>query len=141
MTSETATNARSYDLPEGRIRRANTEQEGVRFNGESVMDLARRILKYEIPELHSMDAFYRKLAERLNRSTRANLPTPTDTAEHDLYAFDVLPDLDALAEAQGVFPTTDASALATDDWPEDESVEDFIAAAMEGRHEEDESDS
>jgi hypothetical protein len=31
--------------------------------------------------------------------------------------------------------------LVIDFWPEDESVEDFIAAAMEGRHEEDEPDS
>jgi hypothetical protein len=29
----------------------------------------------------------------------------------------------------------------TDDWPGDESVEDLIAAAMEGRHEEGEPDS
>jgi hypothetical protein len=50
-------------------------------------------------------------------------------------------DLDVLAEEQGVTPTTDVRNLATDDWPDDESVEDFIAAAMEGRHEEHEPDS
>ena len=59
----------------------------------------------------------------------------------DLYSFDALPDLDALAEAQGVRPIEDIDDLVADFWPEDESVEDFIAAAMEGRHEEDEPDS
>jgi hypothetical protein len=61
---------------------------------------------------------------------------PRSDALEELYAFDAIPDLDALAEAQGVSPTTDARNLAADDWPEDESVEDFIAAAMEGRYEE-----
>jgi hypothetical protein len=71
------------------------------------------------------------------------LSSPRSDADalEELYAFDALPDLDALAEAQGVSPTTDVRSLATDDWPEDESVEDFIAAAMEGRHEEDEPNS
>ncbi len=68
-------------------------------------------------------------------------PRSYGDALEELYAFDVLPDLDALAEAQGVSPTTDVRDLATDDWPEDESVEDFIAAAMKGRYEEDEPDS
>jgi hypothetical protein len=75
-------------------------------------------------------------------SGAAALPKPRSNsgALDDLYSFDVLPDLDALAQAQGVSPT-DVENLATDDWPEDESVEDFIAAAMEGRYEEDEPDS
>jgi hypothetical protein len=70
----------------------------------------------------------------------AVLPRPRSDADAlgGLYAFDATPDLDALAAAQGVAATTDVESLATDDWPEDESVEDFIAAAMEGRHEEDE---
>jgi hypothetical protein len=68
------------------------------------------------------------------------MPRPDASASEGLYAFDALPDLDALAEAQGVSPTTDVEDLATDDWPEDESVEDFIAAIVEGRHEEDEPD-
>jgi hypothetical protein len=53
-----------------------------------------------------------------------------------------VPDLDALAEAQGVSPIGDIDELISDFWPEGESVEDFIAAAMEGRYEgEDEPDS
>ena len=68
-------------------------------------------------------------------------PRSNTGALEELYSFDVLPDLDALAGAQGVSPTTDVRDLATDDWPEDESVEDFIAAATEGRREEDEPDS
>lgn len=56
-------------------------------------------------------------------------------ALEELYAFDALPDLDALAEAQGITPVTDFEDLLGDSWPEGESVEDFIAAAKEGRHE------
>ncbi len=59
----------------------------------------------------------------------------------DPYSFETVPDLDALAVAQGVQPINDIDDLATDFWPEDEDVEDFIAAATEGRHEEDELDS
>ena len=59
----------------------------------------------------------------------------------DPYSFDTLPDLDALAQAQGVLPPANVAYLATHDWPENESVEDFIAAATEGRYEEDEPDS
>jgi hypothetical protein len=51
------------------------------------------------------------------------------------------PDLDALAEAQGVKPIGNIDELVADFWPEDESVENFIAAATEGRHSEDEPDS
>ena len=70
-------------------------------------------------------------------------PTPRRDASalEELYAFDALPNLDDLAEAQGVQLINDIDDLATDFWPEDESVEDFIAAATEGRHEEDELDS
>ena len=60
--------------------------------------------------------------------------------EEVLYSFDALPDLEALARVQGISPVRDIRDLAGD-WPEDESVEDFIAAATEGRHEEDLSDS
>ncbi|CAN5780434.1 hypothetical protein BH18ACT11_BH18ACT11_15280 [soil metagenome] len=66
-------------------------------------------------------------------------PSSDVDTQGDSYSFEALPSLDALAEAQGVLPTTDPRDLATDDWPADESVEDFIAAAMEGRYEEDES--
>ena len=83
----------------------------------------------------------RQFLEDLPEGRVISEPRSDSDALHDLYAFDALPDLDALAEAQGVSPTTDVSDLATDDWPEDESVEDFIAAAMEGRHEEDEPES
>ena len=60
----------------------------------------------------------------------------------ELYSFDAFPSPEALAEAQGVARGDDAGQPATDFWPEGESVEDFIEAAMEGRYEEeDEPDS
>lgn len=42
-------------------------------------------------------------------------------------------DLDALAREQGVKPITDISELAGDFWPEDESVDEFIAAVRSWR--------
>jgi hypothetical protein len=137
VTPEIATNARSYDLPEGHITRANTEQENVRSNGESLREW---MLRNEIPELRDMHVIYQEIARRLNQlaeAVDANRATASaDTAEADLYSFDALPDLDALAEAQGVRPIENIDDLVTDFWPKDESVEDFIAAATEGRHEE-----
>jgi hypothetical protein len=62
-------------------------------------------------------------------------------ALEELYAFDASPDLDALAVAQGAQPIENIDDLVANFWPEGESVEDFIAAAMEGRHEEEEDSS
>jgi hypothetical protein len=141
VTREIATNARSYDLPEGHITRANTEQENVRSNGESLKEW---MLRHEIPELRDMHVIYMDVARRLNQPAdvaEISLDFSVETEQENLFSFDVRPDLDALSEAQGVSPTADVRDLATDDWPEDESVEDFIAAATEGRHEEDEPDS
>ena len=64
------------------------------------------------------------------------MPRPDASALEELYAFDALPDLDTLADAQGIRPVTDFEDLLGDSWPEGESVEDFIAAATEGRREE-----
>jgi hypothetical protein len=64
------------------------------------------------------------------------MPRPDASALEELYAFDALPDLDTLADAQGITPVTDFEDLLGDSWPEGESVEDFIAAATEGRREE-----
>lgn len=46
-----------------------------------------------------------------------------------------IPDLDALAKAQGVAPIGDIDELLADFWPEDESVEDFMTAVRRWRDE------
>ncbi len=139
MVPEITTNAHSYEIPEGHITRANIEQENVRSNGESLKDW---MLRHEIPEMYDMHAAYQEIARRLYQLAQADLPIPAEREEEDLYSFDALPSPEALAEAQGVARGNDASQPATDFWPEGESVEDFIAAAMEGRYEEeDEPDS
>jgi hypothetical protein len=81
------------------------------------------------------------LGQFVDALSRAPTPLPDAGLAEELYAFDALPDLEDLAKAQGVQPINDIDDLATDFWPEDESVEDFIAAATEWRHEEDELDS
>jgi hypothetical protein len=54
--------------------------------------------------------------------------------ENALYESEV-PDLDSLAEAQGVSPIGDIDELVADFWPEDEDIEDFMAAVRRWRAE------
>lgn len=56
------------------------------------------------------------------------------TEANALYDF-TIPDLDALAKAQGVAPIGDIDELLADFWPEDESVEDFMTAVRRWRDE------
>ena len=46
-----------------------------------------------------------------------------------------VPDLDSLAEAQGVAPVGDVDELVADFWPQDESVDDLMAAVRRWRGE------
>ena len=64
-------------------------------------------------------------------------PRPDAGALEELYAFDALPSLEALADAQGVQPIEDIDDLVADFWPEDESIEDFMATIRRWRDEED----
>ena len=57
-----------------------------------------------------------------------------EVEENALNDFEI-PDLDALAEEQGVAPIGDIDELVADFWPEDESVEDFTAAVRRWRDE------
>jgi hypothetical protein len=61
----------------------------------------------------------------------AYMVTAEGNAIHDLD----IPDLGALAEAQGVEPIGDIDELVADFWPEDESAEDFMAAVRRWRDE------
>src|ERR687893_722545 len=99
MPEITNTNAQSYERPERRIRGANTEQENVRSNGESLSDWIRQ---HEIPEVLSMDAAYREFARGFNQPTGVSLPVSAGAGGEDLYSFDAFPTPEALAEAQGV---------------------------------------
>jgi hypothetical protein len=45
------------------------------------------------------------------------------------------PDLDTLAQAQGIEPIEDIDELVADFWPEDEGVEDFVRAVRRWRDE------
>ncbi len=46
-----------------------------------------------------------------------------------------MPDLEELADAQGVSPVADPKSLRGDVWPEDESVDDFLEARERWRRE------
>lgn len=58
-----------------------------------------------------------------------------DTEQSALYAFDALPELDTLADAQGVAPIEDIEQLVADFWPEDETIEEFMATLRRWRDE------
>jgi hypothetical protein len=49
------------------------------------------------------------------------------------YAFEASPTLDELIAHQGKGPVTDVQVLHGDFWPEDERIEDFLAALNEWR--------
>ncbi len=66
-------------------------------------------------------------ADASPESTRRRMAPSTD--------FDSLPDIEALARAQGVSSNTRFEELLGDFWPDDQSVEDFLAARERWRRE------
>jgi hypothetical protein len=56
-----------------------------------------------------------------------------DGANDPRYNFDADPSLDEIIAQQGKGPVTDLSVLHGDFWPEEESIEDFLAALHEWR--------
>ncbi|MGO9097834.1 MAG: hypothetical protein ACLQGV_21735 [Bryobacteraceae bacterium] len=56
-----------------------------------------------------------------------------DTQNDPRFNFDANPTLDELIAQQGKGPVTDVSVLHGDFWPEDEPIEDFLAALHEWR--------
>ena len=79
----------------------------------------------------------REMAEKLRGVSRVQRLVREETR----YAFEAVPDLQELAEAQGVSPVTDFDEVTSGaSWPEGQSVDAFIAAATEARYEEDEPD-
>jgi hypothetical protein len=56
-----------------------------------------------------------------------------DVSHDPRYSFDADPSLDEIISQQGKGPITDLSMLHGDFWPEDESIEDFLAALQEWR--------
>jgi len=56
-----------------------------------------------------------------------------DRANDPRYNFDADPSLDEIIAQQGKGPISDLSVLHGDFWPEEESIEDFLAALDEWR--------
>ena len=56
-----------------------------------------------------------------------------DSSRDPRHNFDADPSLDEIINQQGKGPTTDLSLLRGDFWPEDEPIEDFLAALHEWR--------
>ena len=54
--------------------------------------------------------------------------TPESTHRTGFMSFNALPRLEELAREQGVSPVASFNDLLGDFWPEDESIEDFLAA-------------
>lgn len=88
----------------------------------------------------SVEAFLTAItSEFLKKSARPRQETPVDSDELGTDAeeerkrsweeFEKTIDLDELARQQGVGPIQDSSSLRFDDWPEDDTVEDFLQRA------------
>ena len=58
---------------------------------------------------------------------------PMDTAKDPRYNFDASPTLDELIAQQGKGPVSDLSEIRGDFWPDDEPIEDFLAALHDWR--------
>ena len=67
----------------------------------------------------------------LNRQQRD--PAPVDPPVSIRYSATGHPSIEELMDQQGTAPITDVSALHGDFWPEEESVEDFLAALHDWR--------
>jgi hypothetical protein len=70
----------------------------------------------------------------LNRAGILEVRRPKmDRAKDPRYNFDADPSLDEIIAQQGKGPIGDLSVLHGDFWPEEESIEDFLAALHEWR--------
>jgi hypothetical protein len=93
---------------------------------------------YAAPEFFAMTINVRQLLTASLNEAATPADAHSDAGESDdLYSFEALPSLDALAEAQGVQAIEDIDDLVADFWPEDESIVDFMAAVRRWRDEED----
>jgi len=88
----------------------------------------------------SVEAFLTAVtSEFLEKSARPRQEPPTDSDElvsapeeerkRSWEEFEKTIDLDELARQQGIGPIQDSSSLRFDDWPEDDTVEDFLQRA------------
>ena len=132
MTQSKST-AKAYERVEW-FSRTNGQQTSTRANGTPVKQRAEEILHYGIPDdPRPMSELYREAFEMFGRLSEAN--SPVGEENDPMFSFDEVPDLDALAQAQGVPPVQDIGALAIDSWPDDESPDDFMAAVQRWRRE------
>jgi hypothetical protein len=60
-------------------------------------------------------------------------PAPVDPTASSRYSATGHPSIEELMHQQGTAPITDVSALHGDFWPEEESIEDFLAALHDWR--------
>ena len=65
---------------------------------------------------------------------RSETDEPTEAEDQDLF-FGLLPNLQKLAERQGVKPVTSLEDLAGDFWPENESDEELVTTIRAWRQE------
>jgi hypothetical protein len=141
MIREPVSNAESYDRLEGQIRQANTDQRSTRSDGMPVKDLVVHILGYDVPEPQRVVERLDELIESLRTLNQRNLAAIAEVRGQSVYSFEAVPELETLADVQGVSPVQDTDELVADFWPEDESIDEFIDAVRRWRSEEDVADS
>ncbi len=132
MTTSTAW----VNLPVREIRGTNeTAKEQVRNSSWSVVQRINKILGSRFSEERLITEGRRETSEEFLHISRNSFTRRVGMEQRSAYSFEATPDLDALADAQGVSPIHDIDELVADFWPEDESIEDFIATVREWRSE------
>ncbi len=98
--------------------------------------VCRRSLVHGVSDKRGEGASMKKYKNRSENSIRPGRSRARRRArEEALYAFDAVPDLEELADAQGVSPVDNFDDLLGNFWPEDESVDDFLEARERWRRE------
>jgi hypothetical protein len=120
---------------------ASVLQNAIQYK-QTQVEISRRKLVHSVSGKRGEGLKMKKYKNRFqsmasNRRARARRLARRQEA---LYAFDVVPELEELADAQGVSPVDNFDDLLGDFWPEDESVDDFLEARERWRREGQDSD-
>ena len=107
-------------------------QEGLRFSGRSAVIVGRTDVQKRLAASSRLGALFDRMgraAEPIHLNEEAAMDRSNDP-RHDFYAY---PTVDELIAQQGKEPIRDPRILLGDFWPEDEPIEEFLAALRQWR--------
>jgi predicted DNA-binding antitoxin AbrB/MazE fold protein len=92
-------------------------------------------MTHQIEAIYEGGVFRPVIPVDLPEHQRVTIHIPESRTEPTARSFDDAPTLKELACEQGVQPIADPSSVGGDFWPEDENIDDFIAAIRRWRQE------